>query len=142
MTIKRWSTTIAILFLTGCASQSENKALSPALEGQWQVEDISGQGVIDSSHITLNVTGNTLSGSTGCNNFTGTFMQAENTLATSKLAVTRKMCSPALMMQEQRYIEALNSATEITQSPDKPWLFLRTPNSSTYIKLVKITSNE
>lgn len=142
MTIKRWSTTIAVLFFTGCASQSENKALSPVLEGQWQVEDISGQGVIDNSHITLNVAGNTLSGSTGCNHFSGTFMQAENTLATSRLAVTRKMCSPALMMQEQRYIEALTSATEIAQSPNKPWLFLKTANSSTSIKLVKISNDE
>lgn len=141
MTIKKWSTTLAILVLTGCACHPEKPTSPPSLEGQWQVEDINGKGIIDNSHITFNVADNTLSGSTGCNNFTGTLMQSENTLSTSKLAVTRKMCSRALMMQEQGYIEALNSVKIITQSPDKPWLILTSPNSNTRIKLVKMTDN-
>ena len=50
-------------------------------------------------------------GSTGCNNFNGTYQAgADNSLQIGTLATTKKMC-PSLMVQERRIQELLQNAT-------------------------------
>ncbi|MBI2863342.1 MAG: META domain-containing protein [Chloroflexi bacterium] len=53
-----------------------------------------------------------LSGSAGCNNFSGTYTVDGNKLAVSRLASTLKACAdPNLMAQETRYLAALQKAS-------------------------------
>ncbi|MBU2979307.1 META domain-containing protein [Alteromonas sp. C1M14] len=135
MQMKIWTAAMATALLSGCAHEPKT-ATPPVLEGQWQVEDINGKGVIDNSHLTLLVEGNRLSGSAGCNNFSGTVTQNQDAVAVSQMALTRKMCPPALMLQEQGYMQALNQVSKITAVAGKPWILLVDPDSKSRIKLM------
>jgi putative lipoprotein len=141
MQLKIWTVIPALAVLSGCVTDPNPVSPAPALEGQWQVEDINNTGVIDNSLVTLNVTGNTVSGSAGCNNFTGSFNQAVDTISISKLTLTRKMCPPALMHQEQKYMQALSSIEQVEQASDKPWVFLTNENAEVSIKLIATPAN-
>lgn len=141
MQLKIWTVISALALVSGCVSDPKPASPAPVLEGQWQVEDINNSGVIDSSFITLNVTGNTVSGSAGCNNFTGSITQSVDTISISKLTLTRKMCPPALMQQEQKYMQALSSIKQVDQRTDKPWVFLTNESAAVSIKLVATATN-
>ncbi len=52
-----------------------------------------------------------ISGSGGCNSFHGSYTQAGKALTIQPLASTRKVCEDALMVQEQEFLKALQSAT-------------------------------
>lgn len=136
MQMKIWTLITALTLVSGCVSHPKPDAPAPSLEGQWMVEDINNGGVIDNSYLTLNVSGATVSGSAGCNNFTGSLTQTASTLSISQLALTRKMCPPALMQQEQRYMQALGSITTLKQSATKPWVFLTADDADIRLKLV------
>lgn len=84
-----------------------------ALQGAaWKIENINGGGVIDSSNATVTFgTDGRMSGSGGCNNFTGQYEASGNDIAVSGgIAMTRKACAPALMEQDQRLLTILHSA--------------------------------
>jgi putative lipoprotein len=74
----------------------------------WVAEDIGGRGVIDylQSHITFAADGRA-HGSGGCNNFSGDYALAGETLDLEPLASTKKGCPPAIMDQEARFHQAL-----------------------------------
>lgn len=52
-----------------------------------------------------------LSGSTGCNNFTGSYIASEGALQFMPGATTMKMCVPAVAQQEQAFLAALKATT-------------------------------
>lgn len=82
----------------------------------WIVEDINRGGVIDNARLTLTFGADgRVSGSGGCNNFSGTYSVDGSKLTLSPLAMTRRACvAPALSAQESRYTTALNG--ELTWS--------------------------
>ncbi|NVK44699.1 MAG: META domain-containing protein [Rhodobacteraceae bacterium] len=88
----------------GCAGEAVDLLNGP----EWQIEDIAGTGVIDASHATLVFDGERVSGSTGCNRFTGGVELTGEGLSFAPLAVTRMMCPEALMQQEAHVLEALS----------------------------------
>ena len=93
-------------------AQSTPSELTTFTDSYWQVESIKQGGIIDYSNITMNISNNRISGSTGCNRYTGTInVESESdgrfTLTTDNIALSRKMCAPALMKQEQQFIDAL-----------------------------------
>jgi heat shock protein HslJ len=57
-----------------------------------------------------------LSGSTGCNNFRGSYSVDGDNLAISPLAATKKACAPELMEQERQFLAALQSAASYSIS--------------------------
>ncbi|KHT54147.1 hypothetical protein RJ41_06300 [Alteromonas marina] len=153
----------ALLFLTACSSapslysnnsegsekHTEGKPLTLAAS-HWQVESIGQAGIIDFSHVTLNVNtrGDTsrISGSTGCNQFTGalnveeaeTVFSNENStepFSTDKLILTKKACAPALMKQEQRFIDML-AASKSYSIVENTWLVLYDGNGNETIKAI------
>lgn len=76
----------------------------------WQVEDISQGGIIDNSMVTLALTDDgRVSGSTGCNRYFGNVSLGSDTFSVSGIGSTRRACAPALMMQETRFLDALQS---------------------------------
>lgn len=109
--------TMALALLAGCAAMSEGKA-APALQGtSWNTMGINIDGgmtgLYAGSKVTLNfVADGTLSGSAGCNNFTGRYEAAGDQVKfPAAFASTRMMCvDPAVMRQEQAFLKALSSS--------------------------------
>ncbi len=79
--------------------------------GKWLVEDIDQTGVIDFARSTLAVnTSGGVSGSGACNRFQGSAEISGNSVKFGPMAMTRKMCPPAVMDQESKYMKALSGA--------------------------------
>ncbi|MGI3132048.1 META domain-containing protein [Halopseudomonas pachastrellae] len=80
--------------------------------GEWVVEDINRQGIIDSSRMTLRF-GNDgrVSGLASCNNYVGAYELNGQQLGFSQLTSTRKACAPALNGQETKFLKALENVT-------------------------------
>lgn len=74
----------------------------------WLVEDIAGHGVIDRAQTTLSFdAAGRISGSTGCNRYTGVATRDGAALRFGQLATTKRACVPALMDQEQKFSQAM-----------------------------------
>ena len=89
----------------------------PRLEGvSWEVTAYNnGRHAVTSpklgTQLTLTFNDGTVSGSSGCNRFHGTFKAQGNVLSVGPLGMTRMMCDTAVMTQEHEFLVALESAT-------------------------------
>jgi putative lipoprotein len=95
-------------------SQGGAGASGEALAGHiWLAEDIGGRGVVDNvqSRISISAAGE-LSGSGGCNILRGAAQIDGRSLAFGVIAATRKMCPPAVMDQETKFLRALDLTRE------------------------------
>lgn len=102
----------AALPLSACVSPIEREA---ELVGTWLVEDVSGRGAIDFSRVDLTFASDgKLSGSTGCNRFSGTYRVNGSHMTIGTLATTRMACAEALMNQEAAFVEAVSSISQFT----------------------------
>lgn len=110
------------LVASSCAHHAggSGAALMPTLsETAWRIEDVGGSGVADASRTELRFAGDSrVSGSTGCNNFTGTATIEGTHLAFSPLATTRRACEEALMEQERRILDAMQLVKSFSLSED------------------------
>ena len=90
--------------LSGCASdpvQLEN-------DKTYRVEWIGERPLIDRSHLTITLGGDGRAyGSAGCNHWFASYRRDGDALRFEQPGATRKLCAPALMEQEQRFLEAL-----------------------------------
>ena len=94
--------------LTACNSSSALPT-QESLPGSWLVESIQDKAVVTKSTAQLNFEQqNRLSGSASCNNISSSYSLEHNSLNIGPMAVTRKMCLPALMEQESRLLQALS----------------------------------
>lgn len=98
--------------LSACASPS-NPELA---RGQnYQVEWIGERPLIDRSMLTLSlIDQQRASGLAGCNNWTADYQLNGDSFTLSNIATTRKLCAPALMEQEQRFLTALSQVQHWT----------------------------
>ena len=95
----------AIAALSACSSVPSTQ-LQPLQS--YQVEWIGERPLIDRSMLTLTLgDNNQASGLAGCNNWMAEYQLSGNKLSLHNLATTRKLCAPALMEQEQRFLAAL-----------------------------------
>lgn len=102
MPIRRLAMIVALVAAPACAATQ--------LTGEWQVEDIGGGGIIDSSHVTLDFSeAGRIAGSGGCNRYTAALAEDGGGLTIGPAAATRMACPEALMNQEQRFFDALSS---------------------------------
>jgi len=85
-------------------------SLASGYFGQYQITEIEGEAIVADSkpEFSLSEDG-TLSGNTGCNNFSGKYQWVGTALSIGEMASTRKMCAPALMGQEQKLLGLLSS---------------------------------
>ncbi|WP_036260691.1 META domain-containing protein [Methylocapsa aurea] len=84
---------------------------APVLESvTWVAEDIGRLGVIDNLQSTLRIEAGRASGNAGCNRFGGSAQIAESQLTFGRLLSTKMACPPAVMAQENRFLEALGAA--------------------------------
>lgn len=93
--------------LTGCSLLSSQPKLHT--DQEYIVEWIGERPLIDRSHLTfqLDTEQQRVHGFAGCNQWFGNYRLDGNQLSISHIASTRKACAPALMEQENRYLQAL-----------------------------------
>ncbi len=99
--------------LMGCAATILSACTSlPSTQLQitqhYQVEWIGERPLIDSSMLTLTLLDEQhAAGMAGCNNWSASYQLKDDKLSLQNIATTRKLCAPALMEQEQRFLDAL-----------------------------------
>lgn len=109
----RWRLLPAALTALALASAAAVAgANGDALAGvTWIAEDIGGGGVLDSLQSTLRFEASgRVAGSGGCNRYNGMAKIDGQTLSLGPLATSRKMCPPAIMDQERKFLDALAQA--------------------------------
>lgn len=95
----------AIAALSACSSVPGTQL---QLLQSYQVEWIGERPLIDRSMLTLTLgDNNQASGLAGCNNWMAEYQLSGDRLSLDNIATTRKLCAPALMEQEQRFLAAL-----------------------------------
>ncbi len=86
----------------------------------WQLEDLSGAGVIDKSMTTLEfIEAGRVAGRGGCNRFFGSVEIAGESIKFGQMGSTQMACVEALMNQESRYLRALGAAERYTLNGDE-----------------------
>ncbi|WP_417515729.1 META domain-containing protein [Marinobacter sp.] len=75
---------------------------------EWVVEDLAGAGIIDSSRMTVEfLDDNRLAGRASCNRYGGQYELTAEGVSFDNLFATRMACAPALMNQENRFLELM-----------------------------------
>jgi heat shock protein HslJ len=112
-------------------------AAVPTLVGSaWRLEDLAGAGTPDRVEATLEFPdAGRVAGLASCNRFFGYFETSGASLTIARLGATKKLCPPALMDQETKYLRALEGAerfaiegttlTVYSQGLDKPLRFVK-----------------
>ncbi|AZL67444.1 MULTISPECIES: META domain-containing protein [Pseudomonas] len=100
--------------LMGCAAQP-----SPLQQEQsYVLEWIGERPLIDYSHLTLTLANDGRAyGNAGCNHWFAPYTLNGEQLSFGKVGKTRKLCAPALMDQEKRFLQALETVQRWDVSP-------------------------
>lgn len=117
MAVFRRATTMValILALTACAPPPD---AAPALAGTaWVVTTISAAPTLTERRPHIAFAATTVSGTSGCNGFSGSYSRSHDSLTFSPLVITAMACSPAAVMdQETALTAALSTVTNATGS--------------------------
>ncbi len=104
-----------VVLLAGCASESPS-----GLEREvvYQVQWIDERLLLARSHLTLTLGEDGRAyGTAGCNHWFAPYRLDGEHLRFSEIGSTRKLCSPAVMEQEQRFLDALGRVERWDVSP-------------------------
>lgn len=106
------------------------------LAGAWLAEDIDGGGVIDNLQTTLEIAADgAVTGSGGCNRFSGSARIAGDTIGFGDLASTMMACTEAAMNQEQKFHAALGAARTFSIDAARRKLFLKDEAGKVVVQL-------
>lgn len=93
--------------------------------GRWLAEDIGGGGVLDRVQTTLEIAADgRVSGSGGCNRYTGAAKFSGPAMSIGPVASTRMACTPAAMDQEAKFFKVLERAKAWRIDPTRRKLVL------------------
>lgn len=112
---------LAALAVCACATEPATPAGDGGLVGpEWRLEDLLGGGIIDRSHLTLQLSAEgQAAGSAGCNRYFGAWSGGTGgKLGLGKMGSTRKACAPSLMEQESRFLRSLETASAYSFTGD------------------------
>lgn len=121
---------LALLALAGCRDQRQQlgQALSGkppviagSLEGEWQMADLNGGGPVARGRLLFDPGDqdtSRLSGTAGCNRFTGGWKQDGATIKLGPIASTMMACPPPAMEVEQRVFALLEAVTTVTHTAE------------------------
>jgi heat shock protein HslJ len=102
---------ITVVFaLAGCQSTPPVGVDNPLVGTAWLAWDINGSGPGDKTYATLVFNPGRVSGSSGCNRFSGVLEVKAEAWQASDIALTRMECAPELMKEEASFIGALEAA--------------------------------
>lgn len=83
------------------------------LLGEWQIEDINGEGIIDNSHLTITFDDQgQVYGSATCNRYGSSYELTGEGLSFGHSLATKMACPEALMNQEQKFLETFNEISQ------------------------------
>lgn len=100
--------------LSGCADEP----VKLQQEHSYVLEWIGERPLIDSSHLTITLGDDGRAyGTAGCNHWFAPYTLEGDRLSFGKVGSTRKMCAPALMEQEKRFLQALETVQRWDISP-------------------------
>jgi heat shock protein HslJ len=98
---------LSLLAVSACATAS----LGGRFDGRQLVaEAVNDVPVTGSRPPTLRLSNGQVTGSSGCNTFTGSYKLTQERLEFGPLATTRMACEPAVMEQEARFLSILAAA--------------------------------
>lgn len=98
----------AALLLGGCGTTISGQRLT---ERDWRAADLNGTPVIESAGPTLRLGSGRARGTTGCNEFFGTYrMRPDQRITIEGIERTERGCEPAIMQQENAYLSILENA--------------------------------
>ncbi|WP_100638022.1 META domain-containing protein [Marinobacter salexigens] len=81
---------------------------------EWVVEDLAGAGIIDRSRITVEFfEGNRLAGLASCNRYGGQYELTAEGVSFDHMFSTKMACAPALMNQEDRFLELMSKVKRV-----------------------------
>jgi len=126
---------VALTVLVACSCSS-----TTALENTaWELESLNGNDVLPGTTITIEFSGDQISGSAGCNHYGGSYQARESRLNVSDLFWTEMGClePEGILEQEQAYLDALSAAARYQIDGEGLEIF---DNAGTRI-LVFVTSN-
>jgi putative lipoprotein len=134
--------TIAAAALGLAMPSASAQGARAGIEGTaWLVEDIGGRGVIDRAQTTISFDApGRVSGSTGCNRYTGVATFEGEALRFGQLATTRRACVPALMDQEQKFNKAMEDVRGYAVATNG-LLHLRGANGEILLRLAPMPGN-
>jgi heat shock protein HslJ len=99
--------------LLGCAAEPHIRHNHTYL-----LEWIGERPLIDNSYLTITMGKDGRAyGSGGCNHWFAPYTQEDHTITIGPVGNTRKVCAPAVMEQEQRFLDALNKVQRWDISP-------------------------
>ena len=128
----------AVLLLAEIVSGFSAFAAPAPPAGQWIAEDIGGGGVLDRVQTTLVIAEDgAVSGSGGCNRYNGKAQLEGSRLAFGPLAATRMACTPAVMMQEQTFLSALERTAAWRFEPLTRKLVLMDPSGANLVRFAQ-----
>jgi len=111
--------TVEVMFagstLKGCGGQPAALLHGPA----WLVEDINGAGVVDNSRATLTFgSDGRVAGRATCNTYSADYRLAGEGLSVTQPVSTMMACAPALMRQEELFLDVLKGVQRFELTPD------------------------
>lgn len=96
------------LLLSAAGARAQANGITEVV---WLAEDIGGAGVVDNVASTLQIDASgRASGSGGCNRYNGVVKIDGSAISFGPAATSRKMCPPAIMDQERKFLDALAKA--------------------------------
>jgi heat shock protein HslJ len=124
------------LLVTNCSS-STNKKTTPKLpvskpdlvleDSQWQLQILHGRRSLSDVPVSLYFADSKVNGSTGCNNYSGSYSKTRaGACRIRKITLTRKICQPSEVMQQERAFAAvLKDTAACDLADDQQQLFLK-----------------
>jgi heat shock protein HslJ len=102
----------ALLVLTACASPASQTGGGDLTGKVWALTELTGKPPVAGTGISAEFSADgKLSGSAGCNRYSGTYTVSGNSITfSSPMASTMMMCDAAVMEQENAYLKALGEA--------------------------------
>ena len=88
---------LAVLALAGCQSAPSVAPENPLVGTAWLAWDINGRGPGNKTYATLVFNPGRISGSGGCNRFSGALEVNAEVWQASDIALTRQECGPAML---------------------------------------------
>ena len=110
--------TLALGLLAACLAGCAADPIQLESDKTYQVEWIGERPLIDRSHLTLTLGEDGRAyGNAGCNHWFAPYTLEGHRLSFGKIGSTRKLCAPALMEQETRFLQALEKVERWDISP-------------------------
>jgi heat shock protein HslJ len=113
----------ALIFLSSCAASQPSSGGD--LTGQvWALSELKGKSLATGTGISAQFTStNKVSGSAGCNRYSGSYTVSGSSITFSSIASTMMACDTLVMAQESTYLNALGEAKTYTVKGNELSLF-------------------